>query len=368
MVPSLQLRSLFLAALSLAVAEAFLKSLYDSELKDCSLDEHAISEMSSLVGRRGSKECRTMDTSTSAKKTMSVDSITLVQHEALQSARPSTAVWVTGYPRSGSSTILSMVSAAGQGLDPQVPGKVFSLFEPCHNGDKLSKKKEKEGCAGLLMGIARCNFSRVMNLWGWADPHSTNDHKPYNMTLAHKHCVTSNMIAFKSVDYAHDLQQSIWMLDEMPELRIISIIRDPRGVYASWKAMEPFATLLQQGEYYSLQEVCQNMRSNSKIQHERVHHIVLEDLVKDPRSVMQGVYAFLGMTFGQAQEDWLQKTFNAARCPEAPAWQHGYEDCHSNSSEVVEKWRQVLTAGEQQIFRSEESCQELALARGYPTE
>jgi len=62
-------------------------------------------------------------------------------------------VWVSGYPRSGSSTMLSMVSAASGHVDARVPGETFSLFEPCHNGDELDPALNVSGCTGLLGSI-----------------------------------------------------------------------------------------------------------------------------------------------------------------------------------------------------------------------
>lgn len=71
-------------------------------------------------------------------------------------------VWVHAYARSGSSTVLSMVSQAfserartlrgatslvsGAGPVAPAPEKVFSLFEPCHKGDELDPELERQGC------------------------------------------------------------------------------------------------------------------------------------------------------------------------------------------------------------------------------
>merc|ERR1719188_2975705 len=41
------------------------------------------------------------------------------------------AVWVIAFPRSGSSTTLSMIASPHQ-------AEAFALFEPCHSGDKVS--------------------------------------------------------------------------------------------------------------------------------------------------------------------------------------------------------------------------------------
>merc|ERR1719215_2164030 len=86
---------------------------------------------------------------------------------------PQQVVWVAGYPRSSTSTFLSMVSAANGHPDGRMaPSSTFSLFEPCHDGDDVDDELNATGCLGLLMSIATCEFSHVRHLWGWPDAHS----------------------------------------------------------------------------------------------------------------------------------------------------------------------------------------------------
>merc|ERR1740117_1351315 len=100
------------------------------------------------------------------------------------------AIWVSGYPRSGSSTVLSMISATVD--DNRAAGQTFSLFEPCHGGDVLENWKEKLGCSSLLFGLTHCNFTGVKKLWGWADPHSTNNFTMFSADVAHDLCAESD--------------------------------------------------------------------------------------------------------------------------------------------------------------------------------
>merc|ERR1711963_831264 len=84
-------------------------------------------------------------------------------------------IWISSYPRSGSSILLSMVSATADG-DNRAGGRTFSLFEPCHVGDVQEESMEKHGCRQLLYDVAHCDFTGIQELWGWRDIHSSNNY------------------------------------------------------------------------------------------------------------------------------------------------------------------------------------------------
>jgi len=274
-------------------------------------------------------------------------------------------VWVAGYPRSGSSTALSLVSAT---VDDNVNrrGKTFSVFEPCHDGDEYASWLEKEDCSEVLEKIAKCNFHGIKNLWAWADPHTTTDEKPYNQELAHEMCVQSKVVAFKTVDYGHDLKAFQWFLDKLPKLRILDVVRDPRGIYASWKVLEPFATLVKQGDFYTIPQVCDSFAENLDLNDTRIHRVVFEDLLDQPFNTTQAAYKFLGMQFNEVQEHWIQHVFHATWCPPVDESMEGFTDCHIDAGGNKQKWREVLTDQEEKTFSTNANCQKVAKAYGWP--
>lgn len=286
------------------------------------------------------------------------------------------AVWVTGFPRSGSSTTLSLVKALSGNTDSMAAGKVFSLFEPCHEGDELEPWLRAEGCSGLLTHVSKCDFGGVTRLWGWNQPHTTNNHTmEFSKDAAGNYCEGSNVIAFKTVDYGHDLSQFIWLLDSTPSMRIVATVRDPRGIYASWKTTKPFRGLLKRrwlcgtcpgGLFYNLTQICDAYAANLDVADNRIHTVVFEELLRQPANVTKRVYDFLGMDFGEPQMDWINRTFDAADCPEEPSWHQGFADCHTKSASQVESWRTVLDAKEIEIFNTNENCRRVAEAYGYP--
>lgn len=305
-----------------------------------------------------------------------LDMASLVGNEEEETA-PHTrvSVWVTGFPRSGSSTTLSLVKAVSGNTDSQAPGQVFSLFEPCHEGDELDPWLRAEGCSGLLTHVAKCDFGGVTRLWGWPQPHTTNNHTmEFSKAVAASFCDKSDVIAFKTVDYGHDLSQFLWLLDSAPSMRIVATVRDPRGIYASWKTTKPFKGLLKRrwlcgtcpgGLFYNLTQICDAYAANLNLDDNRIHTIVFEELLQRPVKTTKRAYEFLGMRFGQAQMEWINRTFDASNCPEEPTWHQGFADCHTKSASQNEAWRSVLDAKEIDMFNSHANCVRVAEAYGY---
>lgn len=279
-------------------------------------------------------------------------------------------VWVIGYARSGSSTALSMVSAAGQETDLGMDGitdsdhSVFAIFEPCHwgwwvLGDRLTGKLRKQGCRGLLDSISSCDFSQVKSLYFWKDPHTvTPGVSKYSPSAASSSCNQADIVAFKTIFYGHDLKnKALPILNMHPQARIISIVRDPRGIYASWRTTFPFKLRTDRS---LLTEICDNFAQNLEVKHDRVLTIKFEDLVKQPSMVVQTVYRFLGMEFGERQNAWIASTFSAD-C----GHQDGYSDCKTNSTAHAAKWKSVMKQDEIDYFLNYPPCVTVAKTYNY---
>jgi len=347
-----------------------------ASLPQCSLKEEAILELftSSSTGCKVSK-LRGREPTPDIVSFINTDpSVSTWQERAKPATEKQHAVWVSGYPRSGSSTVLSMVSATMD--DNQDPGRpIFSVFEPCHDGDeyqawlaeRAEAKPNHNSCPDVLWSLSRCDFTGIGNLWGWWDPHSTNNHTKFNNVSAHNMCTAADVVAFKTVDFGHDLQQFDFLLDSHPNFRVLDVVRDPRGIYASWMTLEPFATLVKEGfpdtgkPFYTLTEICDHFDMNLKFIDERVHRVVFEELMTNPWDVTQGVYEFLGIPFGNKQSMWIENVFNNTDCPPPPPEMVGFTDCHADSgSAVTDRWRTVLTEKELSEWKNSKSCQRIA--------
>jgi hypothetical protein len=274
------------------------------------------------------------------------------------------AIWVSGYPRSGTSTVLSMISAGQTVMDEYVGDeKIFSLFEPCHPADKFAGA----GCGDMLWQLSRCNFTGVGALHGWKNSHSTSKHtdkEPFSPERATRLCSAADAVAFKTVTADHRLENWEWLLDDTPDLRVLDVVRDPRGIYASRKTTEPFATRILSGSFDSkgmIKEICDVFSDNIDFDNKRVHRVVFEQLVANPKKTMREAYRFMGMEFGNQQATWIKETFSASEC----SGKTQFSDCHTNSDDAAEKWRSVLSQKELDLFSRIESCKRVSRHYGF---
>lgn len=349
------------------------------------------------------------------------------------------SVWVSGYARSATSTVLSMVNAAG-GLAATVPEEpstkpeqaslltanqqsvgrseiaaqfmaadrqtqlgmlnearfrdlvtdtvdvgpstlnaakekhgaempeVYAVFEPCHVDDKFSPELKKEGCHGVLNALARCDFQDIEWLHGNKNPHATQRQKDYTPTAASASCADADLVTIKTIDYAHDLKEALPILDSNENLLMIDVIRDPRGIYASWKATYPFSKMLQNDNKTLMTDICDSFAKNLKIRHPRLRRIVFEHLVEKPEPVMEGVFDFIGVPFGDVQLQWINATFNS-NCEsddKVAKLNKNYRDCHSDSNWALHRWERELSSKEKEMFSGHGACREVAWAYNFP--
>eukprot|EP00927_Polykrikos_kofoidii_P035490 TRINITY_DN30041_c0_g1_i2.p1 TRINITY_DN30041_c0_g1~~TRINITY_DN30041_c0_g1_i2.p1 ORF type:complete len:387 (-),score=42.57 TRINITY_DN30041_c0_g1_i2:47-1207(-) len=264
-------------------------------------------------------------------------------------------VWIVGYPRSATSTLLSMVSAGehgsrlasteaqnsylARGYD-QTPGKTFSLFEPCHFDDDLGG----QSCSAVLKKITDCDFSGIVRLTKWADPHTTNNGTAFDPKTAKRLCDVSDVLAFKTISVAHPFTDE-WLdlVEAVPNMQVLNVVRDPRAILSSWKAIPAFQAKMVTDRNYSLAGICESYLANGRILHRRILDLQFEELMLKPRATVKSLRHWLKLPFGKAQEAWVNRTFDAEDCPQQPQWFQGFDDCHKNSTAKLNSWRRELT-------------------------
>lgn len=249
------------------------------------------------------------------------------------------------------------------------PSHVFALFEPCHEGDQVTGPLQQRGCGGLISSLAHCDFSEVVSLHGFRNPHTSHhDELETNPGAAGFLCGAADLVTIKTIEYAHDLRQALPVLDADDSIYMLDVVRDPRGIYASWKQLEPFATYLRGPNATLMADICNSFAANINVTHPRLRRVVFEELVKAPETVMRETYSFLGLPFGRPQLAWIATTFNAVDCQEKTKANHlnaKFSDCQTNSTVSMGKWRQQLSPDELHFFASDAKCQEVALAYNF---
>jgi hypothetical protein len=278
--------------------------------------------------------------------------------DLVQKSHKRGVVWINAFARSGSSLIEAMITNSGSGPTPDA----FALFEPCHEGDKYDQELEEAGCPAVLSRLAECNFDGIHGLWGWNDRHTTNGgHEHYTQSVATKLCKESNLIVLKTIDYVNNLRDvALPVLQQIPHLRIITVIRDPRAIWASRRSVP--GNFEGENCISKMLEMCDTQSANRNILNSRFYHLVFEDLIKSPTQVTREVQKFLGRPFGSFQEAWIKENFNADCGDEAG---DPYSVCRENSTSSLYKYRQSLSNDEFAAFMAHKQCREISAAYGY---
>lgn len=312
-------------------------------------------------------------------------SLLLSQSSAVQfaaqerkAAFPTAEVWINSFPRSASSTMLSLVRASMPDDD-----RIFSLFEPCHANDEMGADSKGRNfmnvngninCPVVVEKLAACNFTGVTDLWGWRDNHTSNFGKEYSAEFATQACRYAKRRIFKTVgatnkfDPGRLLKTISWVLDNRPQMKVLNLVRDPRSIYVSWKELDAFEDEIARRSTPLWSEMCDTFAANLNFTHPHALTVVYEKLVKDPRNYMKEIYDFLGFEFGSAQEAWVTTNFpeTSHGCPSGGTWK--YSDCQGreNSIKEMSAWRDVLSEKEKANFLFYEPCQQVYKAFDFP--
>lgn len=196
--------------------------------------------------------------------------------------------------------------------------------------------------------------------------HTARTTDPYTSKLASELCKGADLVAFKTVDFDHNISKFVETLEAHDNVKVLDVVRDPRGIWGSYKSTEPFRSLIAEGNFYTLLGICEAFASNLALNHSQVHHIVFEDLIANPAQTMQKAYNFLGLPFEEPQLAWIERTFDAVECPPPPPGvPEEFTDCHKDSEANTNKWRSILDQSEIDAFNSSPACQSVVHAYGF---
>eukprot|EP00401_Gymnodinium_catenatum_P071437 CAMPEP_0117484194 /NCGR_PEP_ID=MMETSP0784-20121206/14335_1 /TAXON_ID=39447 /ORGANISM="" /LENGTH=1498 /DNA_ID=CAMNT_0005278765 /DNA_START=42 /DNA_END=4538 /DNA_ORIENTATION=+ len=298
-------------------------------------------------------------------------------------------ILVSGYPRSGTTSMYEALAAAvGYGFSPvdilrnpeldgirqgSAPGaaglpKLFSLFEPCHENDDI---RGDVRCPGLLSRLSKCDFRNVHDFFQWNDPHNffgahvlsdsfgnSSWPPPFSRSFLQDLCDGSSVRLFKTIAFTHDLARDVLpLLAADPDLHVIDVVRDPRGIAASWKEHWQFKDTRAR---IGISEVCQQFLDNLAVVHPRLHRVVFEELVSDPLGSLNRLLDALGLEATATVQEWISRNFNAD-CMHASS----FSTCRTNSERMISKWVDVLSETEKVTFASTPACRTISAYFNY---
>jgi len=315
------------------------------------------------------------------EKALKIVTGTYRMQQAEKHPKNQTVVWITSFPRSGSTTALNMFAYPSE----KNHRSAFSVFEPCHGlaPPPSNEVLEREGCQRELLRIANCDYSNLKTIGSWAKkdggfifaptPNGLHHEPPHVQSAI---CHRSDIITFKTVTYGQDIERHVVpLLQKDPRVRVINIIRDPRGIYASWRTTEPFLDVVSgeremnlethdQDWMYGLTGICDAFAKNMALQpNPHVFNMKYEDLVAEPMDMVRKAYEHVGIPFAEPEMNWVRSTFDAD-CKDKDVGQ--FSTCHRDSAAPTVRWREVLSKEEQAQFSSHPACREVAEHYGYP--
>ena len=143
------------------------------------------------------------------------------------------------------------------------------------------------------------------------------------------------------------------MLEEIPGLKIIHLVRDPRATLTS---QSRFGMCNQKygGQFGCTEKVCSkvedNIREEKSIAREypgRIQTLMYEDLASNPIETSKKLFKFIGTTFSKAAEEYIINITMAGN-PD------GCSICstRSNSTLHIDKWRTKIKPSFQNIIET----------------
>ena len=138
----------------------------------------------------------------------------------------------------------------------------------------------------LMEGIFSCDQTVIQRLEDWSRvPHTSVSSVPVSV------CRSSQNLLAKVVRL-HGVQAGA-VVSQVEEVKVVHIVRDPRGVTASLRAQQE-----EWGERTG-EDYCRNLLADIALENqlgpERYIRVRYEDLVEDPMKVLERIGAFLGV-------------------------------------------------------------------------
>ena len=250
--------------------------------------------------------------------------------------------------------------------------QTFYIFEPLrlleHDGVIASQSEAAE----YLAITHRCNFSRhfdrpVVKWWPLhmvchPTPHTPGCPGP-TRKAAETECKKAGVVAIKEIRIDHLRYLGHLVKDDV---KVIHLVRDPRGVVASRK---PKLTGAQQDIYQLAYTYCHMAVLDAVHARRWVPSSYLlvryEDMVLHPTRSMNSIYTFLGIAPGPTLKSWIslqeQLLIKGTRSSSRYETFHNTERSHPRS--IPTRWRHVLTSDE--VFSIQEACGPMMRMFGY---
>ncbi|XP_075530655.1 carbohydrate sulfotransferase 5-like [Dermacentor variabilis] len=279
-------------------------------------------------------------------------------------------VLVIAYYRSGSSLVGELLSSGP---------RTFFHFEPLHIftiADRIRRGRERHAFQ-LVDELVRCRMQNVPLYTAWLERTESYVHNTFlvNVCGTGESCTSPSHLAalcsraetavFKFTRL-HMAQVAAWIKRNTGiahNVRVVHVVRDPRGIYASRMALDWCANY---EECRSPEVLCSHMRQDiedfrkltAKLSSSRTVTVRFENLLGDPYKEAKRLYSHLGLKYGHSVASYLQKHTVATKADMKNPY-----STRRNASTVIDSWKGNLSA--KIIGKIESVCGDVMRKLGY---
>ena len=181
----------------------------------------------------------------------------------------------------------------------------------------------------------------------------------YN-TMRNK-CLTSKLRVIKTVRMS--MRQTEYLLERIRNLKIVHLIRDPRGIIKS-RAGEEFLGKENKERLLSSREICKTFMADiyaadilKKKFPERIKRFLYEDIAVNTSRSVQELYDFIGLDVPSTMPQWIKNHTSSGKS-------NGYYGLiRRDSSQVAYKWKTSLSR--ETIDETDFICKTFYTVAGY---
>ncbi|CAG0888029.1 unnamed protein product [Darwinula stevensoni] len=258
------------------------------------------------------------------------------------------------YPRSGSSLVGSLLSAANLS---------WYYFEPLFfvkNWDRTTYNYSKRA-EEILESLFHCDLSKVdaesgkgkaYENWkihqGFADPPCVPSQLDY---------IVQKVIRLPATHHVMD-----W-LERNPDILVIHLVRDPRGIVNSIQN-QPNEVNFKDDSWEICDRMWRDILAIDSLSRQRRRRVRYEDVVENPLAAMEELYDFMNIPYTKEVEDRIEAHFDRGESGNQ-ILQNKYFSTYRNMSAFdPEHWRSQLEP--ERIAHIEEMCGHVLQDLGYP--
>ena len=266
---------------------------------------------------------------------------------------------VVSFPRSGSSFLGKLINA--------YPGTFFS-FEPLRG---LKEPIDTQTSLDILKMVLTCNFSSQSghNYWN-RGVDITRNQRVWDFCKANKNCNDVNMYQEICPSFHNRLAKVVRLtnvtvlaklLEQITELKIVVLVRDPRAQVASMRESicytEGDVHLCQPEifcrQYWTFLTTSKNLHAKYS---SRVTILKYEELASDPLTISKGLFKFLNLTMVTQVMDFIKTHTNSdnSRDPFSTI---------RESRTRIDRWKSVLKSNE--ILSLQKKCRKSLAMMNY---